>query len=679
VTAPPQTTDPGAGTTVPCKVLLTGGGTGGHVYPLLEILRMLRQAGRVSDVLYVGTGTRAEETIVSRMGDMPMVRVPAAAVHGQSLRHLPGTCLKIAAGTFRACGVLLRYRPRLVLASGGYVSAPVCFAARLLRPLLGTRLVIHEQNLMPGLMNKVASLFADAVMVSYRESPYFLWSTRCVYTGYPVRRDIRPGGDRQAAKLEARIEPGHRVVLVLGGSMGSRSINRVVPAVIPALRRGGSPVTLVHAVGLGTGDYRPWEDTLERVRRALGPSVAERQLDGGGLELTADGGLFRHLLFPYLHDIPRWLTAADVVVCRAGSGTIHEIIAAGRGAVVIPKRGLPGDHQELNAIRLAEAGACVPIFERREPGGIDFVDPGELAEALTELLTCPERIDSLAEAAAALRTHDTPEQVVDTIDRVVQGRRIEGMAEILEPQSVGIRKLVDTLADFLHRQPKDSFYRRLYAIKMDEYLAADDWHQRNIGVKLAGALGRSDRIPRLLALYPGGTGYVRRNILRALNSIGLFDDAFPDLVFRGIGDPYFEARAAAFAMAGTFSDRLSDNRALVEAMTRAFRSRLQHVEVRIEALRVLPLFIPLDDYFGLAGEYRFAQNARLRQAILEGLQTALRKGCITGHDLERTRAFTDEMLITTSDFAPRFRIRQSFLDLQERIDAVLARERGNDG
>ncbi len=679
MTASHPPADGGAKPVVPYRVLLTGGGTGGHVYPLLEILRALRQAGRVSDVLYVGTGTLAEETIVSRLGDIPMIRVPAAPVHGSNLSRFPRTCLTIVAGIFKACGVLIRHRPRLVLASGGYVSAPVCFAARLLRPLLGTRLIIHEQNLMPGLMNKAASLFADAVMVSYRESPYFLWSTRCVYTGYPVRRDIGPGGDRDAARRERGIEPGHRVVLVLGGSLGSRSINRAIPAIIPALRAAGQAVTLVHAVGLGTGDYRPWEDTLERVGRALGQSTEGRPLDGGGMEFTADAGCFRHLLFPYLHDIPLWLAAADVVVCRAGSGTIHEIIAAGRAAVIIPKRGLPGDHQELNAIRLAEAGACAPIFERREAGGIDFLEPGELAGTLVELLASPARLASLAEAAAGLRTHDTPELVVDTFDRVAQRRRVEGMADIVEPQSVGIRKLVDTLADFLRRQPKDSFYRRLYAIKMDEHLEADDWHERNMGIKLAGALGRGDRIPRLLRLYPGGTGYVRRNILRALNGIGLFDDAFPDLVRRGIDDPYFEVRAAAFAMASTFSDRLADNRSLVEAMTAAFRRRFQHVEVRIEALRVLPLFVPLDDYFDLAADFRFAQNARLRQAILEGLQTALRKGRITGHDLERTRAFTEEMLITTSDFNPRFRIRQSFLDLQERIDAVLARERGTDG
>ena len=157
----------------PMRVLLTGGGTGGHVYPILAIHDLLTREMVIASTLYVGMRGRAEETIVPRFG-IPLRFITTAPISGLSPWRLLPSLGKVLLGTLQALAILLRFRPHLVLAAGGYASAPVCFAAFLLRPLLRAPLVIHEQNVMPGLMNKLASLFADVVMVSFRETSFFL-------------------------------------------------------------------------------------------------------------------------------------------------------------------------------------------------------------------------------------------------------------------------------------------------------------------------------------------------------------------------------------------------------------------------------------------------------------------------------------------------------------------------
>jgi len=153
------------------RLLLTGGGTGGHVYPILAIYDLLRRELGISDVLYVGSRGRAEEKIVPRW-NIPLRYVKCAPVSGLGAWQLLPSIWKNLVGTLKATLILLRFRPQMILASGGYVSAPVTFASFLLRPLLAAPLIIEEQNVMPGLMNKVASLFARLVMDSYPETPY---------------------------------------------------------------------------------------------------------------------------------------------------------------------------------------------------------------------------------------------------------------------------------------------------------------------------------------------------------------------------------------------------------------------------------------------------------------------------------------------------------------------------
>jgi len=661
------------GITKNIRILATGGGTGGHVYPILAILEMLRRDLPVGAVEWVGSRGRAEERIVPAAG-LPIHFIASAPVSGQSPLELAPAIWRNLVGTFQALLILFRFRPQLVLAAGGYVSAPLCFACFLARPVLRTRLVIHEQNVVPGLMNQVASLFAHTVMTSFADTPYFLWNTRCVVTGYPVRAAVTERRDRDVAKRAIGVADDRPLVLVYGGSLGSRSINRAMAAALPALTEARAACTILHAAGLATGDYDAWKETVTIVESALGPdALIER--GPSSFQARLHGGLIYRLV-PYLNAIAGDLQAADLVVCRAGAGTIAEITAAGRAAIVIPKRGLPGDHQEHNAIHLAEEGAADVLFERRGANGCDTVEAAELVGALLTLLGDENARKELAHRALAAAPQRVSEKVVATVRAVLARRPADWAPVIVEPRTVQMQKQVDVLVDVLGQQSADSFWRRLYRIKMDEALASSDWRQINTGIKLAGALGGDEDISRLLGFTTSGNGFMRRNALRALAMLGVPAAALRAPLRQALHDPTFEVRAAAFEIAARHAPALRGDTDLVAAMLRVASHR-EHFEVRTQALKALPLFIPLDAYLDLAAPFRFARSVRFRQAILDGLRAALAAGCIPEDAFDATRLWAGEMLITTSDFKPAFRIRESYLDLYRALDPGAHDEAGS--
>ena len=369
---------------------------------------------------------------------------------------------------------------------------------------------------------------------------------------------------------------------------------------------------------------------------------------------------------PYLHNIADYLAASDLVVCRAGAGAITEICAAGKPAIVIPKRGLPGDHQEHNAIRLAEHNGCEVIFERKRADGIDFVDPEEFLAILDRLIGRPQRLEALAANSRQNFHANFPEIILGAVRGVLNGSRMDYIPNVVEPRSVQILKQVDLLVEFLRKQPSDSFFRRLYSIKMEECLESPDWKTINNGVKLIGALKRMDRLPDLIRHFQSGNGFMRRNVLRALDHLGKCVPEIPGLLDRALEDPYFEVRAMAFALAGRYAVELRGNAPLVARMKARMSGRLGFYE-RLEALRVLPSFLPITEYMKIADRFRFCENARLRQSILDGIRIALRSGRICSGDIDATRQFINEMLITTSDFAPQFSIRASFVELHRAL------------
>jgi len=399
------------------RYVLTGGGTGGHVYPNLAMAGELARRDQEARFLYLGVKGRAEEDIVPRYG-IPLRFVPARGLPtGMYSPAMLLFLLSFLLGTLKALWLLLRFRPRLVVGTGGYVSAPVFFAARLLRrPIL-----VHEQNAYPGLVNRTFGKLAGRVCVTFKESLVH-FQHNGVEVGYPVRPEIlalrQPVEEtqRRAWKTELGIEPHRRVVLVTGGSLGARSINRALAEVMPRLAENPAlrdEVFVLHGVGRFAGkEYDAEKDTAAR-------------LQARGFRETEAGKFYRRER--YLYDIEKWLRVADVIVCRAGAGSLAETMAVGTPAIVIPKSGLPGDHQVKNAETMAAAGACRVIQESRasENGETyDAVDGNRLLAELKALLAAtPEQLAVMRRATERFVTPDCLTRLGDEAAQLMAGPR----------------------------------------------------------------------------------------------------------------------------------------------------------------------------------------------------------------------------------------------------------------
>lgn len=647
------------------RLLLTGGGTGGHVYPALAIRSILDQRGLISDSLYLGVRGRAEEQLVPRQG-IPLATISSAPISGGSPLAMARSLPALVKGFFQSIFHLLAFRPHLVVATGGYVSAPVVAAAFVLKPFLKLSIVIEEQNITPGLLNKAASLMAGIVLVAFRETAFFVWSNRCVHAGYPVRPEFsEPRASRKELRHRLGLKEDDFVVLVTGGSMGARSLNRAIAAALPALDRLHN-LTVVHAIGLmDTPEYHGLKDTMERLSISSGTNFQEEEL-----KVRASDGHLLYRGFPYLHDMVDYLQAADLVVCRAGAGAIAEIMALGKAALLVPKRGLPGDHQELNAVGIAEMGAAEVLFEKRDPSGVDIVNQEELAGQIVRLAEDEDTRKRMGDSAGALFVRDFSERVTDAIQAVLSGENPDFATVGSRPKLVQFQGQFDQLIAHLDRRPAGSLYHRLYSIKLDEYLGASAPLVINKGIKLIGSLKRTDRYPFLFDGFHGFSGFLRRNTLSALRKADSFDSRFAELIPEGLSDSYFEVRREAIALYNRFYEevnKLPVGRDIQEEILRHLGSRVERFEVKAQAIQATVRFVPELEVYPLLSRFLTARNIRLREAVLQGIAFGLSHKLLT----QRTAAgrFIRQMLITTSLFTPEFHLRQRYMQVVKKLDS----------
>ncbi|MCL4464721.1 MAG: undecaprenyldiphospho-muramoylpentapeptide beta-N-acetylglucosaminyltransferase [Chloroflexi bacterium] len=370
------------------RLLVTGGGTGGHVYPALSILAALRRGlakrneGNVQ-VLYLGSRGGLEEGIVKRAG-LPFRTVPTGAVVGRSPLAVLTNLVRTVAGTLASWRLIRGFRPQVLLATGGYVAVPAVLAAR----LAGVPSLIYLPDVTPGLAVRFLSRFAAKVAVTFADTQRWLPAERTVVTGYPVREELF-GVDRAAARQALGLHDGLPVVVVLGGSRGSRSINRAVRAAWSELL----PVChILHVAGLLD---EPW--------------LAKEAQD-----LSAELHAHYHL-YAYLHEeLPQALAAADIAVSRAGASIMGEYPAVGVASVLVPYP-YAGGHQVLNARQLVAQGAALIVNDGELPSGA-------LGLAVRQLLADPERLAAMRAAARELAKPNAAQDIADLL-LALAGRR----------------------------------------------------------------------------------------------------------------------------------------------------------------------------------------------------------------------------------------------------------------
>jgi UDP-N-acetylglucosamine--N-acetylmuramyl-(pentapeptide) pyrophosphoryl-undecaprenol N-acetylglucosamine transferase len=354
----------------PLRVVIAGGGTGGHLYPGIAVARELLRRRPDAVISFAGTARGIEARVVPREG-FALDLLRTSGFKGKSLIDRLRGAVQLPLGLLDAWRILGSRRPRLVVGVGGYSSGPVVLIAA----LRGVPTMVLEQNAVPGLTNRLLAPFVKAAAVTFDATAQH-FGAKAFVSGNPVRPEFFDEIHRKESG--ARETPGVGV-LVFGGSQGAHAINMAMVEAAPELASRGTHLRLTHQTG---------ERDVEVVRAAY------RQ---AGLQADVE---------PFLFDMGRRIADADLIVCRAGATTLAEITAAGKAAILVPLPTATDDHQRKNAGALAAAGAAEVLLQ------IDL-DGRALVDRLLALASDPGRRSRLERAARSLAKPDAARTIVD--------------------------------------------------------------------------------------------------------------------------------------------------------------------------------------------------------------------------------------------------------------------------
>jgi UDP-N-acetylglucosamine--N-acetylmuramyl-(pentapeptide) pyrophosphoryl-undecaprenol N-acetylglucosamine transferase len=348
------------------RFVIVAGGTGGHLYPGIAVAQELRRWDPRAKLIFIGTKGRLERDIVAREG-FTQLAITASGLARRTWREQATSLGHLAKGFGEAFRILRRLQPNVVLGLGSYVTAPVILAAC----VLGIPRLLHEQNVVPGLANRLLARLVDRVAVSFGESLAYFPKGKAVLTGNPVRAAIWQVRDQR------RDADGRFQLLVFGGSQGAHRLNLVMLDALPLLASEWPRLWVVHQTG--QPDYA-----------MVQAAYAQHGFPG--------------VVQPYIQDMAAAYREADLVLCRAGATTIAELTATGRPAILVPFPYAARHHQELNAGALAAAGAAVVISERDLNGA-------RLAQQLQHFLHHPKAVAEMAARSLALGKPDAATRV----------------------------------------------------------------------------------------------------------------------------------------------------------------------------------------------------------------------------------------------------------------------------
>ncbi len=660
------------------RVLLTGGGTGGHVNPALAIAEGIRNRDPATQFLYVGVKGKAESVIVKRAG-YPLCFVVSEGFPGirpslSTLRFL----IKVSLGILQSMVLLVRFAPRWVVATGGYVSAPIIVAALLLRGLrvAQVKIFLHEQNSIPGQLNAFMGRWVDRVLLTFSQTLSF-FPKNGVLVGYPIRSSIvqKPREEAQQG-LPFQIPPGRKVVFAFGGSQGARTINRAIVDALRFLIPHRDRVFIIHGMGLHKSEhYDAVADTEKRLQKSYSPEE---------LELIADF----YVRQDYFHNIGDVYSVSDLMVCRSGAGSLNEISRLGKPALLIPKANLPGDHQVMNARAMKHAGAAEILYEDtivEEGVVLEKLEGRFLAERILRLLQDEERLAEMSRCSLSFLRRHAVERILSEIFEDRSYNNGSGYHAIPFKPLLTNTRLLSFLSQAQERNPSgydphtlfddpdDLIYYRHRAAGL---LSHSLWQDRNLGVKLVGLTLYGEKIPMLLHMLSDRTpaspikrllggdfeqvGFIRRNVLQALRLLNRFDPEVERHIFMALEDPYFEVRSQACVTASHFGFFLSGQ----ERWAHALKKRLEDecFEVVVEAALAIGEIGTDSAALETLLQLRESHYWQVRNAALKGIERLLQRKIIlpSRELLKETGAF----ILTSTDFRPHFTIKESYKNIQ---------------
>ncbi len=370
------------GDTQGLRLAITGGGTGGHVLPALAVIDELRGRGALAELIWIGSREGVERRAAEEAG-IRFVAIPTGKLRRYlSLRNLTDSA-RVPFGVLAARRALTAFRPDVVLSTGGFVSVPAVVAAHGIAPVL-----THEQTAILGLANRINAKFADVLAVSHRQTEQLAGRLHrhVVVTGNPIRVGLTTGDGSRALQIFG-FDPAIPVVYVTGGARGASPVNQRIAALLPSIL---DQTQIVHQTGPLSANADA--GNLSQLRETLPETVRQR-----------------YAVVEFLRDeLPDVYAAADLVVGRAGAGTIAELAYVGLPAILIPLPGARGDEQILNARVLGDAGAAAVLAQ-------SDATPERLQMEILALLGDPVRRTRMAVAARTVARPDAAARLADEL------------------------------------------------------------------------------------------------------------------------------------------------------------------------------------------------------------------------------------------------------------------------
>jgi len=359
------------------RCVIAGGGTGGHLFPGIAIAEAFTERAAGNEVLFIGT-ERGIEVRVLAGGRFPLRTIQAMPLKGKSFPAKVKALQSIPKAVREALSILREFKPQVVVGVGGYASGPTLVAAS----LLGLRRAIHEQNMVPGMTNRMLRWLSQRIFVSFEETKGYFSERNTRVTGNPIRREFLSCLSHSREKKEKF------TVLVFGGSGGAHRINEAMMEALNFIGEIRSVLRFIHQTG---------REDLEFVSRGY----REKGMDA--------------VVKPFFDDMVSQYEAADLVLCRAGASTIAELAVCGKGSVLIPYPFAAHQHQLINAERLVELGACRMIQDKDLTGS-------SLAQAILHLHSHPEELRTMEEAIGKVARPRAAQEIVEHCYALMEGR-----------------------------------------------------------------------------------------------------------------------------------------------------------------------------------------------------------------------------------------------------------------
>ena len=357
------------------KIVIVAGGTGGHIYPALAIINKIKEKEPSSEFLYIGTDDRMEKDIIPDLG----IKFIGLKMSGLN-RHNPFSNVEVLQ-KFRqaikdARKIIKDFKPDIVIGAGGYITAPVLYAAHLEKiPVL-----IHEQNSIPGISNKFIGTFADRICVSLPNSVNLFPKDKVVYTGNPRSEEIIKVDKLDKTKLGFKKD--QKLVVVVMGSLGSTTMTEKIKELIPAFNDKDYQVLII------TG--KKYYDQYKGIN--LSDNVK---------------------ILPFMENLINLLKDSNLIVSRAGASTIAEITAIGLPAILVPSPYVTNNHQYKNAKELEDNGACIIVTE-------DEFSKEKIITEIDELFSDSKKYNKMKESSKKLGITDSATRIYKEIDKIIR-------------------------------------------------------------------------------------------------------------------------------------------------------------------------------------------------------------------------------------------------------------------